>query len=96
MVAAVRNVGWTGIPSAATPIVALPLDLKLQLAEQPLQFPDSQQQGDDQRRGPTTRVGPTVWHDHLRPVPGSSMVVETVPICVRGSRAEGDGRTAVG
>ena len=28
---------------------------------------------------------------HLRPVPGFSMLVETVPICVRASRAEGAG-----
>jgi hypothetical protein len=96
MVAAVRNVGWTGIPSAATPIVALPLDLKLQLAEQPLQFQTRNSKATisdvDLLRG----LGPAVRHDHLRPVPGSSMVVETVPICVRSSRAEGDGRTAVG
>src|SRR5579859_2345397 len=37
---------------------------------------------------------PTVRHDHLRPVPSSSIVVEAVPMSVRGSRAEGDGRTA--
>jgi hypothetical protein len=32
-----------------------------------------------------------LYGSHLRPVPGFSMLVETVPICVRASRAEGAG-----